>query len=292
MQSCIGGDSVGCPPRALFPSFTPGLGSTRSALPMGPAPRRCHVPGGKLGTAYPAPLASCLKRIAGMTPDELFQRYLVPKCYSSHLLNRAKGGSAPPAEPPVQHWACLLGAAARASASWSWKRRHGMRAQGTLTNPTVSTTCHADMIARGFEWTMLNGEPVNKNDFNQPVQPPCCGLSILPGGGGVVCNACWELAPLLGFTPQTGLREWGGSGSVGLCRTLWALLGKRGPLLHVGMCMHHAIECPHAASHSPNCMPSCRRGHPGVDAAAVPDLPGGEADRLHDVGVGAWAWGS
>lgn len=62
---------------------------------------------------------------------------------------------------------------------------------------------NADMLLRGFEWTMKNGAPQNSPRYELPHQPPCCGLAQY--NRMITCDKCWS--PLLpeDFTNSTDL---------------------------------------------------------------------------------------
>ena len=36
----------------------------------------------------------------------------------------------------------------------------------------------SDMLERGFEWTLLHGEPQNPNAHRYPLMPPCCKFEV------------------------------------------------------------------------------------------------------------------
>jgi hypothetical protein len=53
---------------------------------------RCHVEGGKIGTKYWPKLKQCLKNIAAMTPQQVYDTYGYPEMAIAEALNqRAKG---------------------------------------------------------------------------------------------------------------------------------------------------------------------------------------------------------
>ena len=61
--------------------------------------------------------------------------------------------------------------------------------------PTTGPMCNpifADMLTRGFEWTLLHGLPSNGKYYNTPQQPPCCSVTL--GRHNMLqCNStCWK----------------------------------------------------------------------------------------------------
>lgn len=55
------------------------LHENRANKPLGLLDYRCLVPGGKMGTNYPANIQRCMREFADSTPEELRQKYLIPR---------------------------------------------------------------------------------------------------------------------------------------------------------------------------------------------------------------------
>jgi len=60
--------------------------STSSRHQLGWLDYRCHVPGGKLGTAFPPRLAQCMQRFVDTPPEELRREFLIPRHDQAELL--------------------------------------------------------------------------------------------------------------------------------------------------------------------------------------------------------------
>jgi hypothetical protein len=59
---------------------------TSSTHRLGWLDYRCHVPGGKLGTAFPPHLAQCMQRFVDTPPEELRREFLIPRHDQAELL--------------------------------------------------------------------------------------------------------------------------------------------------------------------------------------------------------------
>jgi hypothetical protein len=132
---------------------------TGSANPMILLDYRCHVDGGKIGKNYWPKLTQCLKKLSGMTPDEVLQTYGYPEKEMAAAVNqRAK-----------------------------------------------------DLLAGGFEWTVLNGMPRNPGPTRYKVTQPCCKFTYTPEEG-YQCATKMDPDQELPQGDPYGGGKWGGTG--------------------------------------------------------------------------------
>ncbi|KAG1662707.1 hypothetical protein FOA52_014572 [Chlamydomonas sp. UWO 241] len=153
-----------------------------------------------------------------MTPDEVVSRgradqqlLLDYRCYLP------KGAERMGTDYPPQVSQCLRQIAGMSVAEV--KHRYGFYEEHTANVLRVRAT---DMITKGFEWSTLNGEPVNADAKRYRVQPKCCRLIHVKGEYrcGHKWEPLWELPigdPVTGrawdkVKPDTGTYDGGAHG--------------------------------------------------------------------------------
>ncbi len=159
---------------------------------------RCVVPGGELGTKLPPGVQQCLRSIAKAPLAELCQRYGFPGGLPAVVLKQRAVGA-----PPRPARACLVARPAPRPPRSCLNhhpahRRPRPRACSPAPPPhpptPTPTLPPADLLDKGLEWTLANGEPRNSEKLTREPQPPCCKTQRTHGG--FFCASCWE--PLMG----------------------------------------------------------------------------------------------